>query len=204
MRRSSGTADDGDGGGTKPPRSSRACSRAAVLTSNSCPGVRPMVPMNGEPGMRTPGKVGAVLRGRVPVDLERVRKDVAQKRTPVPGRYSRGGRVRRQGSQPRARRLAPAPLTNTGPVSGCTTSGSARPPFQGSRQDPSGRRMHHASRERPRRLAAQHRRNIRVPAVVTRVRFLQKRLAPVDPDLMGGHCLPCIDLVIVALPAVRW
>ena len=56
IRGSAGTADAGDGGSTSPPRSSRACSLAMVAGSSSRPGGSPIVPMNGEPGMRTPGR----------------------------------------------------------------------------------------------------------------------------------------------------
>ena len=127
--------------------------------------------------------------GDVPVDLERVRKDVAQEAEP---RHLDGIAVA-VGFDVKDFHLEH--------VAGVGASDEHR----------TGERVHHIQVRRGHRfkgrvrthlavecitrleddlvprLAAQHRRDIRVPAVVTRARVLQKSLAPVNSDLTGGH-----------------
>ena len=77
---SAGTADAARGGRTKPPRSSRACSRAAVAASELVAGGQPDRAHErgaGDPHAREVRR-GRPPVGEVPVDLERLRELVAE------------------------------------------------------------------------------------------------------------------------------
>jgi hypothetical protein len=82
---SDGTADAGDGGRTNPPRSSAACSRAAVRRSASRPGGNPIVPMNGAPGIRTPGRSSEIAHPSAIVQRTMYGSGNTSRRNPNPG-----------------------------------------------------------------------------------------------------------------------
>ena len=48
-------APSAEGGSAMPPAAMRSFSRAAMPPAMSCEGATPITPMNGAPGMRTPG-----------------------------------------------------------------------------------------------------------------------------------------------------
>ena len=57
---SDGTALLASGSKTTPPRPARSVSRLLICASSPCDGARPMTPIKGAPGMRTPGRAGEV------------------------------------------------------------------------------------------------------------------------------------------------
>src|SRR6266545_1741573 len=157
---SAGTASVGSGGSTKPPRSSAACSRAMVASSRPRSGARPIVPMK----VAQEAEPRHLDRVAVAVGLDLQDLDLQE----VPGLGAvdvdrPGERVHhvQVGRRHRLQRRGGSHLA----VEGVT------------------RLQDHLVAG----VAAHHRRDVRMPAVVPGLRLLAQRLRVVDPDLVRGQ-----------------
>ena len=117
-----GTAPAASGGITMPPRPSSSASRATMRCRSSCEGATPITPMNGAPGMRTPGSCGDWAK---PLAISQcTRKGVVKRsrRKPKPGMIMVKPRLAGTICSILTARRSPgwAPSTCTGPVSGWT------------------------------------------------------------------------------------
>ena len=80
-----GTAPSGSGGRAKPFRDATSASRRAQASTCARDGATPETPMNGAPGMRTPGSCGDVAQPSAMVQWMRKGVVMTSRRKPRPG-----------------------------------------------------------------------------------------------------------------------
>ena len=80
-----GTAPCALGGRTAPPRRNRSSSRAPSCASSCREGATPITPINGAPGMRTPGRSGDTAKPSAIDHLIRKGAEKKSRKKPKPG-----------------------------------------------------------------------------------------------------------------------
>ena len=115
-----GTAPVASGGKTMPPRDISSFSRAVHARSWAADGATPETPMNGAPGMRTPGSFGDVAQPSRICQWTRYGVVNTSRRKPSPGTIAVNACGCGTMSRNSISSTSPgrAPLTKTGPVRG--------------------------------------------------------------------------------------
>src|SRR6185312_9182794 len=152
-------------------------------------------PMKGAPGMRTFGICSEVAQPSLIFQCTRKGSVMTSRRKPRPGRMALNAVGSATMSANSISSMSPgfAPLTNTGPVSGCTA------PTLRLAKSATVERVAGLQRDLLALADLDDRRDLRVIAVVAAGRFLGERLAPIDADRM--HERPPYGL---SLPGGHW
>ena len=169
-----------------PPLSITRCSRAVHAASASAEGATAETPMNGAPGMRTPGISADVAHPSCISQCTRNGSVMTSRRKPSPGMIALKPVGCAMMSVNSISRRSPgiAPLMNTGPVKGCTAPKSIVAKSATVEAGPS-LAIHAIARFECDLLAfadLDYGRNVRVVPVVATVRFVAELLASIDMD----------------------
>ena len=182
------------------------CSRAVHSASFAADGATADTPMNGAPGMRTPGICAEVAQPSAICQCTRNGSVITSRRKPSPGMIALNAVGWAMMSVNSISSMSPgsAPLTKTGPVSGCTTPASSDGKIGAghARLDLAVERVARLQRDLLAFADLGDRCDVGMVAVVADMRLVGERLCPIDADRMHGGPCAASSTKIPGFPAI--